>query len=1315
MTQKNWHFPSQRNVLTIVGYLAFAALLLAGATLLDIPIAWALVVLLAATLAAAAVLLVRLRQRRRSGALLGAMLEQRRQPSDQRPDAAGYYEKNALRKRMLAAIATIRTSRLGQLSGDAALYELPWYILIGNPAAGKSSAIASSGLQFPVGEQKVSHGVGGTRNCDWFFTTDGILLDTAGRYTTGDEDRAEWFGFLGLLKKYRKRAPVNGVIIAVSIAELTDKRPEFAITLARTLRQRVQELTDKLGVHAPVYLMFTKSDLITGFSDFFSESDPLERDRVWGATLPYEPASSSLELLALFDRRFDELYEGLKDRSFACMALHRQDSMPSGVFSFPLEFNSIKAALRAFIATLFEENPFQYKPVFRGFYFTSALQEGAALSASSERVAQRFHITPAPREHAAAGHQHGYFLLQLFRKVIFPDKGLVSQYASPARRRLRYATFFAATMLVGLALAGWSWSYMANRQLIANVRADLDQVIRLQHKRPDLQSRFEAMQILQDRIEQLADYRGSRPWSLGLGLYQGTALDQKLRDEYFAGARELMLKPVGLALEAFLAEMNANADKLVPMLKPPQSGATPLTPALAAGGATGSEAPDIRGARYSAAQYRDAQYRDASPASVEDAYNALKTYLMLSDGSHAEAGHLSDQLSRYWRVWLETHRGAMPREQMIRSAERMISFYLGQAGDPSWPRIDAKLALIDQSRVSLRRVVRGMPARERVYADVRARAATRFPSMTVARIVGEQDKDLLVGSYAIQGTFTRDAWEKFVQQALRDASSGELQSADWVLRTSASDDLTLEGSPEQVQKTLIDLYKADYAREWQKFVQGVGIRELDGFEQAVAAMNRLGDPQTSPIDRLIAAVYRETSWDNPKQPANGLQRAQNGATGWFRDIFLPQKRSQLGIGGASGSVIASVASDSGSGIGMAGAMANSGAGSQGQMGPVGREFAGVAKLVGGGDRNAAPIRGYMELLSKLRGRFIQIRNQGDTGPGAKKLMQQTLDGNGSELADALRYVDEQMLVGMTDQQKAAIRPLLVRPLIQTFAVIVKPAETELNKVWTAQVLEPFQGTLATKYPFAPESRVEASNAEIRQVFGPEGAIARFFDTAVGPLVLRRGDTLSARTWANMGISLTSPVVAGFPGWVAPLAGSEDAPAAVNDPQTAFELQAVQATGATEFTIEIDGQPVHWQGQPQPWIRMSWPNAQGAPGARISATAPDGRNVVLLDESGREGLRKMMDAATRKRRDNGEFELSWKDGGIAVTARLRMLPKPAASPMQVFQAARAQSLSRLRLPLTIAGMEAVSQAGTQAGTAAGASVPPGAATLAGAAP
>jgi type VI secretion system protein ImpL len=111
------------------------------------------------------------------------------------PDQRG--EVALLRKQLLEAIETLKKSNLGRTRGKAALYELPWYMIIGHPAAGKSSAIQNSGLVFPISEQgkNAIRGVGGTRNCDWFFTTDGVLLDTAGRYSTQREDRTEWLVF----------------------------------------------------------------------------------------------------------------------------------------------------------------------------------------------------------------------------------------------------------------------------------------------------------------------------------------------------------------------------------------------------------------------------------------------------------------------------------------------------------------------------------------------------------------------------------------------------------------------------------------------------------------------------------------------------------------------------------------------------------------------------------------------------------------------------------------------------------------------------------------------------------------------------------------------------------------------------------------------------------------------------------------------------------------------------------------------------------------------------------------------------------------
>ena len=543
MMRRTWLFLTDSRNLTIAGFIAVAALFYLGAELLELALIWAVAALAVALLAWLLVRWLRRRHTARAAAGLETAMAPIEAPAS---DGASQHEVDAIRSGMLKAIATIKGSKLGRMPGSRALYELPWYMIIGNPSAGKSSAITNSGLQFPFADARVVHGVGGTRNCDWFFTADGIVLDTAGRYAVEDEHLDEWRGFLDLLKKHRKRAPVNGIIVAVSVAELRSD-PDGALKLARSLRKRVQDLIERLEVFAPVYVLFTKADLIAGFSDFFCQCERSERERVWGATMPYKRKAGSEALLAFFDQGFDELHAGLVEMSMANMAQPRRTRMAPGVFTFPMEFALMRAPLRAFLATLFEENPFQFKPVFRGFYFTSALQEGQPVSAQSQRIAERFELALKPEQQAAPmpyGSAGGYFLLKLFRDVVFADKALVSQYASRASARFRYAAFFGAVVLLGGALGGWTWSYMGNRQLAANVQADLDKVVKLQDKRLDLQSRLEALEILQDRIEQLEKFGRDRPWSLSMGLYQGGLLERKLREEYYAGVKEVMVKPV---------------------------------------------------------------------------------------------------------------------------------------------------------------------------------------------------------------------------------------------------------------------------------------------------------------------------------------------------------------------------------------------------------------------------------------------------------------------------------------------------------------------------------------------------------------------------------------------------------------------------------------------------------------------------------------------------------------------------------------------------------------------------------------------------
>ncbi|WP_232526316.1 type VI secretion system membrane subunit TssM [Lysobacter capsici] len=1232
------YFLTDYRVIAAIGVFAVGGVAYFGADKLKTIGGWILALALLALLVWIVVWIVRRILAARAAKQLDAMVQQHAEQAVVAAKPAARADTEQLRERMAEAVKAIKSSKLGLLKGNAALYELPWYAIIGNPAAGKSTAILNSGLRFPFEDNRsnVIQGLGGTRNCDWYFTTEGIVLDTAGRYTVSPEDRLEWLTFLDLLKKNRPRAPINGVIIAASIAELSGSKPEFAIELAKNLRQRVQELTERLEVFVPVYVVFTKADLIAGFADFFQGLDPAERENVWGATLPYD-AKGETDALAAFDSHFDELSEGLKEMSLSQMAMQRGREVGPGLLTLPMEFTGIKPALRTFIATLFEENPYQFKPVFRGFYFTSALQEGVSVQHASERIARQFSLRPrASAAERAPMSDNGHFLLGLFRKVIFADKQLVRQYSSPGSNRLRKLMFLASFALLGLCLAGWAWSYRSNGQLVANSVQDLRQAKALQEGRFDVQSRIQALLVLQARLEQLQSYREQHSLSMGLGLYQGDRIEKKVREEYFHGMRQLMLTPVQTKLEAYLSEVLANRARVK---------------VADAASATAQVAAQVN--------VGQSLYQDASPTDANDAYNALKTYLMLADSSKVEGSHLSDQLTRFWRGWLDDNRGTMSREELARSAERLMAFYVSQYEQPGWPTIDEKFALVSDSRSVLKGVMKGTPARDRVYDQIKQRASVRFPQITVASLIGEENaRTGVAGSYRVSGAFSRKAYDDYVKDAIKQAANEQLSATDWVLADTVQGDLTLSGSPEHIARELTQLYKAEYAQEWRKFMQGVTVSDFGNFDQAVTRMNAIGDPQNSPLRKILEAVNNETIWDNPEAANKAFGVAKKGVVEWFNRTILRRQPAGMNV---------QVDPNTGKQVAV-------------QMGPIGAEFAGLARLFAQRDSSPPMINAYFDAMGKLRSRLNGIKTQGDPGPGARKLMQETLErGSGSEIFEIEKIIDEQMLNGLNESQRDAMRPLLVRPLMQTFAALIRPTEGEINRTWVEQVYQPFEDGIGKLYPYNAGATAEATQADRDAVFGASGSIAKFGNEALGALVIRRGTVMTSQQWANMGVSLRPEFTANYSAWVGGSGATSGAGAGSN---MVIEILPGAATGR-EYTITIDGQVLRYRNEPPQWKTIELVNSNSV---RVDAVTLDGRSVEVFNEQGSRGMSELYSKG--KQGDpigDKHYRMSLSKDGATVDFELRIvrLPVRAAANNDVAGSQRGQ-----RLPREVAGAVAV---------------------------
>ncbi len=309
------------------------------------------------------------------------------QISGARPDQQAGLQ--ALSGQLSEAIQALKASKLGK----GALYALPWYMIIGPPGSGKSTALVESGLNFPYmsGGKKGIKGVGGTRNCDWWFTDQGILLDTAGRYTTELEDRDEWIGFLDMLKKCRQEKPINGVMVCVAVSDLLQATDEEVEAHTKKIRDRIDELTKRLEVIFPVYLLYTKCDLLNGFTDFFEDLSKTDRAQVWGFTMPYVQQGAT-DLQKTFEEECKKFYERLSLYRVGALTIDRKIEKKRNIYSFPLQFALAYKRLGEFIGMLFRANPFQESSTLRGVYFTSGTQEGMPIDKLVGAMSEAFGI-----------------------------------------------------------------------------------------------------------------------------------------------------------------------------------------------------------------------------------------------------------------------------------------------------------------------------------------------------------------------------------------------------------------------------------------------------------------------------------------------------------------------------------------------------------------------------------------------------------------------------------------------------------------------------------------------------------------------------------------------------------------------------------------------------------------------------------------------------------------------------------------------------------------------------------------------------------
>ena len=354
-----------------------------------------------------------------------------------------------------------------KLGGRKFLRDMPWYVIVGPPATGKTTALRQSGLNFPIDLTDDLHGVSGTRNCDWFFAENAVLIDTAGRYvqqeSQPDVDAVEWLGFLDLLKKHRGRRALNGVIVTLSIDALSEG-DEAIKAHGRKIRRRLAELNERLEIRLPVYLMLTKADLIKGFEAYFGGLSTTAREQVWGATFAPDARVDSKMVAA----EITTLARALEQRLVPLLESEDSLSKRAEMFRFPAQVHSLSEPIRLLAETIFGESRYEDSAWLRGVYLTSATQEGAPIDRLTAALSSSFGLPPQRAIAQSRVERRSFFLKNLLTEVIFKEAGLGVFDPLAQRRRTWIWRGAAAASAAAVLIAGtiFGLSYHDSRNAI---------------------------------------------------------------------------------------------------------------------------------------------------------------------------------------------------------------------------------------------------------------------------------------------------------------------------------------------------------------------------------------------------------------------------------------------------------------------------------------------------------------------------------------------------------------------------------------------------------------------------------------------------------------------------------------------------------------------------------------------------------------------------------------------------------------------------------------------------------------------------------
>jgi type VI secretion system protein ImpL len=957
-----------------------------------------------------------------------------------------------LADRMQEALAKLKKS-----GGSTYLYDLPWYVIIGPPGAGKTTALMHSGLEFPGTSKESVAGFGGTKNCDFWFSEEAVLIDTAGRYTTQDSDeradRVSWQSFLEQLKRTRTNQPINGVILAFSCEDMMIATDSELDNHALIVRKRLEELHEKLRIDVPVYVIFTKADKIAGFREYFGPFGEERRRSVWGVT--FQTKNRKDDTYKAVPAEFDALISRLSDEVTDRLNEEPDSVARISIFGLPGQMALLQGNVSEFLRRVFQK-PQETHAILRGFYFTSGTQEGTPIDQVLGTVANQG--TDAFQAGFMSGKGRSYFLHDLLKKVIFAERDWVGYDLRAMRIKAIFRTLASAAIVVACftAMGIFGYSFWKNATLVREAGSKATAYAQLVQAQPELSANIisdanplplvDALAILRDLPAGWSDPREQ-------GFLERAGLSRR------NGVRQASLKAYSDALEQHLRP------RMMLFLE--------------------TKLPELIAARK-----------------IERAYHALKVYILLAK---QQPGKPDDTaiMAFFADAWLPYFEETGQSDEYEETNDHLAAMLF--LDDRITPSLKPNTAIVE----AVQRELATLPLAQQAFSAIKTDTSSITPFELMRELEGVQTDVVFrttdqqpLETLTVPGLFTFSGyWATFRDQL--DSAEARLEEDSWVLGK-AGQQVDYAGQLAGLERDLHLLYKVEFTEAWEAMLDRIELMPMSTGAPQFPSLSVASVDFASPILKLAEAVDRETRLSRfldqmdemeitPEALASGDVSGSLANAG-FSEI---ERRS-----GAFQRIALNLLKDKSKFQGKAGSGASSGPLQRRQLEDIERKFEKWHKFVKGDQ--ATRNRPVNILLAGLQ--QVLTNRQ-----GAARSPNPALDERG--LQDALG--------GVTQNIPFYPEPIIrfVNQIEREFLTISADKNmSELERALDESISSFCKQNVETAFPFASGGR-HISSAVFGEFFGNHGRMSEFYETFLrdhtqrdgnGGIVPREGSSLGAR-------------------------------------------------------------------------------------------------------------------------------------------------------------------------------------------------------------